>query len=61
MEGFPTRAALQVGLAWNLADGVRINVANFDLYLADYIAVTSDGTVSAFMWWTALSVNDRMD
>jgi hypothetical protein len=41
-------AALQVDLAWNLGDGVRINAANFDLYLADSVVVNSDGTVSAF-------------
>lgn len=40
--------ALQVDLAWNLGDGVRINASDFDLYLADTIEVDGEGLVTRY-------------
>lgn len=39
--------ALQIDLSWDLGDGVRINGANFDLYLANDIAL-DNGVVTGF-------------
>ncbi|MGC3943448.1 MAG: hypothetical protein QM762_02750 [Chryseolinea sp.] len=39
---------LQIDLAWNLGDGVRINNSNFDMYLATSITADADGTVTEF-------------
>ena len=41
-------SGLQVDLAWNLGDGVRINRSNFDLHLADAITLSDDGTVTEY-------------
>ena len=41
-------AGLQVDLAWNLGDGVRINRSNFDLRLADDVTVGAEGAVTEY-------------
>ena len=44
----PPDSGLQIDLAWDLGDGVRINASNFDLYVADSVAVNSDGELVFF-------------
>lgn len=44
----PPASGLQIDLAWNLGDGVRINASNFDLYLADSITTGSNGEITSY-------------
>jgi len=41
-------ATMQIDLAWNLGDGMRINGNNFDLFLADSVTLNTDGTISDY-------------
>lgn len=41
-------SGLQIDLAWDLGDGVRVNNSNFDLYLANNITTDTDGVVKDF-------------
>ncbi|MEJ1239447.1 hypothetical protein WBG78_15025 [Chryseolinea sp. T2] len=44
----PKGSDLQIDLAWNLGDGVRINASNFNLYLATGVTVDASGSVTEF-------------
>lgn len=41
-------SGMQVDLSWYLGNSVRINTADFDLYLADSITIGSDGGVTDY-------------
>jgi hypothetical protein len=43
----PPTQGLQVDLSWDLGDGVSINDANFDIYLANNVTFDSQGLVSS--------------
>ncbi|MEO8472192.1 MAG: hypothetical protein ABI477_08360 [Chryseolinea sp.] len=41
-------SGMQVDLSWTLGDNIRINAANFDMYLATSLSLTSDGEINTF-------------
>ncbi len=43
----PPATGLQVDLSWYLEDGISVNNANFDLYLARDVQVNEDGDITA--------------
>lgn len=41
-------SGMQVDLSWTLGDNIRINAANFDLYLATTLSLKPDGEIDTF-------------